>query len=115
MANTIKIEGKEYNLKVTLGFWKKLNIPREDFASILTNAERFSECIVLAVFYGNKNAEGWNTLKEMLEVLKVNDFIDELGAEEEVEEVYGALSEAVHKYLPKPKEGQEKEIDTKKQ
>lgn len=110
----IKINNQEYKLKITLGFWKKLSFPQEEFNSIYTNAKRLEECLKLALFYGNKADKDWKSLADMEKVI-TEDNLDDL--EFDLKEPLGlALMENMPESLKKKVEEQleNSEKDTKK-
>ena len=69
----IKINKKEYNLKVTLGFYKNLSFPQSELNSIHDDATRLFEVLKLALYYGNKKEQGWLSIADMEKVISDND------------------------------------------
>lgn len=104
---TIIINKKEYTLKVTLGFWKDLSFDRSDVATLRNNAKRMFECLMLAIFYGNKHKEGWKSLADMKNIV----------SEESLENIetdpYDLLDEAFYFYLPENLKKKVDEIEDK--
>lgn len=107
----IKINNYDYTLKITLGFWKNLSFKREDIGTILTDATRFSECIELAVFYGEKNQQGWLSIDSMRQDYNIINEIDDIDSEKEVELVYNALNEAFLAYMPSASKNDEESTE----
>lgn len=107
----IKIKEKEYKLKITLGFYKRLSFAQSDLETIHDNALRRFEVLKLALFFGNKQERGWSSIADMekeisdddLEMLDDNNIIEK-------------ISKAVYDYLPdSTKEAlKEEEEDIKK-
>ncbi len=92
---TIKINNKEYKLKITLGFYKKLSFPQSELNSINDNATRRFEMLKLALFYGNKQEKGWNSLEEMSKDIKDDDLENSDDCN-----ILDKLNMAVYEYLP---------------
>ena len=64
-SNTVKINGKDYKLKVTLGFYKRLSFPQTELESIYTSGKRLFEVVKLAVYFGSKQDRGWSSLADL--------------------------------------------------
>ena len=62
---TIKINNVDYDLKITLGFWKDLSFSRKEIGELRNDAKRMLECLELAIFHGNKKRLGWKCLSDM--------------------------------------------------
>lgn len=105
----IKIDGKDYKLKITLGFWKKLSFSQAEFNSIYINGVRLGECLKLALFYGNKNDEGWKCIADMENALP-EDVLDDI--EYDVKEPLGlALINNMPESLRKKVEEEQKDLE----
>ncbi len=112
----IKINDKDYKLKITLGFWKNLSFKQSDFNSIYDNAGRLAESIKLALFYGNKKDKDWGCIDDMNKEIS-DEAIDDIDYD-----LKDPLSKALIANMPqslkdKIKEGQaelEAENNTKK-
>lgn len=76
MVQTVKIKDKEYKLKVTLGLYKNLSFPRSELETIYIDAKRLGEVLELALYYGNKALEGWQSLPDMKKVITDDDIDD---------------------------------------
>lgn len=90
----IKINEVDYDLKITLGFWKSLSFKRSEIATLRDNPKRIIECLTLAIFYGNKKKLGWKSLIDMEKIISQECF-DELETDP-----YNLLSDAFYYYLP---------------
>lgn len=90
----IKINNKEFQLKITLGFWKDLSFKRSDFMSVRDDAEKIIECLKIAIFYGNRKKFGWNNLKEMEKDVSQKEL------EDLEEDPYDLIDGALYYYMP---------------
>lgn len=70
------IKGQELELKVTVGFWKRVPFTREEASCIETDVPKYFEALKLAVFYGNKDRKGWKCLEDMHKDISELDFED---------------------------------------
>lgn len=107
---TIKLQGQEFKIKITLGFFKNLGFMREELQSITNNGfcnDRFTQCLKLAVFYGNKNDSGWKSIDDMLDHIDVIEALDEIDSEEGIMEIYNALQDAFILHMPKAEKEEE--------
>lgn len=91
---TVVISGRELTLKITLGFWKRCGFTREGAGVIEDDPTACQKALELAIFYGNKDEFGWNSVSDMKKVFTDSDF-------ESIDEDYsGKLSIAMIHYLP---------------
>lgn len=74
--NTVKIKDQDYKLKITLGFYKKLSFSQTELESIYTDGKRLSEVVKLAVYFGNKQDKGWNSLSDLEKEISEDNFDD---------------------------------------
>lgn len=111
---TVKINDKEYKLKITLGFYKKLSFPQSELNSFTDNATRRFEMLKLALFYGNKQEKNWHTLEDMQKEI-TDDSLDESSdcnlLDKLSEAVYISLPDSVKKIVDKQQKEQEGKID----
>lgn len=70
----VTINEKDYNLKITLGFYKMISFPREEMQSIYTNGTRLIEVLKLAIYFANKKSKGWNCLGDLDKEITESDF-----------------------------------------
>lgn len=91
----IKVGDKEYKLKVNLGFYKNLSFPQSELSAVYDNASRLFECIKLAVYYGNKQKEGWHCIADMEKVIT-----DEMLEDIDDPNIKEKFSQAVYDNLP---------------
>lgn len=90
----IKIKGRVYPLKITLGFWKQCGFKRDQAQIIEEDPAIYSKALKLAIFFGNKDEYGWKNLADM-EKMVTDDDIDSLD-----EDYSGLVSFAMVHYLP---------------
>ena len=69
----IIIHDQEYKLKITLGFWKLLSFSKDEISTINSNSVRFFEAIKLAIYFGNEELKGWDSLEDMSKVISDKD------------------------------------------
>lgn len=114
---TIKLQGQEFKIKITLGFFKNLGFAREELQSIMNNGfcnERFTQCVKLAVFYGNKNDFDWKSISDMDDHIDVIEALDEIDSEEGIVEIFNAFHGAFILHMPKAEKAEETKEDAKK-
>lgn len=92
----ININGNDYKLKITLGFYKRLSFPQAQLNTILEDANRLCEAIKLALFFGNKQDKGWGCIADMEKVISDED-LEMLDDPDLIEK----LNNAVYNSLPK--------------
>ena len=90
MTQTVKINGKDYSLKVTLGLYKHLSFPRNELESIYTDTKRLIEVLEAAIYYGNKHKEGWKSIADMKQVI-IDEHFDEIEDPNLIVKVDGAI------------------------
>jgi hypothetical protein len=111
MDKFIKINGKDYNLKITLGFYKKLSFPKSELNNIHDNSIRLFEAVKLAVYFGNKQDKGWLSIADMDKEIS-DDMFDDIDDGNIIEKLSQAIydnysdshKEAVDKFLENSKE-----------
>lgn len=91
----IKINEKDYKLKITLGVYKRLSFPQGELNTITSDANRQFEFLKLALFFGNKEANDWATIQDMESVISDDDL--EMLADPDLIE---KLNNAVYESLP---------------
>jgi len=91
----VTINDKDYQLLITLGFWKRCGFKREEANIIEQDPDVYSKALQLAIFYGNKKECSWNSLEDMVKELPM-ETIEELS-----EDHSEKLSFAMIHYLPK--------------
>jgi len=91
---TIKLNDSEYDLKITLGFWKDLSFSRKEIGELRNDAKRMLECLELAIFHGNKKKFGWDSLSDM-DKLNIKKSLEDLEVDP-----YDLLDNAFYHYLP---------------
>lgn len=88
------IDDQEYPLLITLGFWKQCGFKREEAQIISEDPELYFNALKLAMFYGSKKAQKWNSLSDMSK-----DITDQML--EDLDEDYSErISFAMIHYLP---------------
>lgn len=85
---SIRIAGKDYNLRLTLGFWKAINRKQGDFTDISENQEDMLNAIKWSIYYGEPlETRTWTCIKELpfkdTDLLEVDDNL-----EEKIQEAY---------------------------
>lgn len=90
----VKIAGKDYKIKITLGFWKKCGFTREQAEIISTDTEKYSRALKLSVFYGNKQEFNWECEEDMFKNIPESSF-DDID-----EDCADLISRAMIHYLP---------------
>jgi len=94
----IEINKKDYELKITLGFWKNLSFPRSELESIAVDGKKMFEVIKLAIYYGSKQANGWHCIKDM-ELEITDEVMDDLDMDSGT--LYLKFEEAIFNSYPK--------------
>jgi hypothetical protein len=106
----VNIKGKDYKLKVTLGFWRMLSFPKSEVNTLYDNAERFNEALRLAIFFGNEELYGWQSLADLEATISQKD-IDRI----DDTEISNKLSQAMlDSYSKEMREAINKTIDDSK-
>lgn len=109
---TVKINGTEYKLKITLGVYKMLSFPQEELQSIFTNGKRFDEVLKLAIYFGNRKEKKWDCLADLeKEITEVHlDDIDDNNINTKIDDAFlRMLPDDVQKRIGEYKNGEAEE------
>ncbi len=119
----IRINGNDYKLKITLGFWKSLSFSKNELETINFMSasgfqpERLFEVVKLAVFFGSKAEKGWHCLADMSKEISDENFddIDDPELFSKIDQaIYDSFPETLKKVIEEQKNRILQDVDDSK-